>query len=129
MNSTNHLMHPRTAHNHADNGYFPTDEATLEGIAARLDIAGADLRIFDPCCGTGAALAVLAEHLGSCGAHCHSFGVELDRNRAIEAAGVLDFVVQSDIENCIPTTAYRGFAVSQSAIWFFHRRQPQCGTH
>lgn len=101
MNSTNHLMHPRTAHNHADNGYFPTDAATLEGIAGRLDIAGGNIRIFDPCCGTGAALAVLAEHLSSCGAHCHSFGVELDSNRALEAAGMLDFVVQSDIENCI----------------------------
>lgn len=101
MNSTNHLMHPRTAHNHADNGYFPTDAATLGGIAARLDIAGGNIRIFDPCCGTGEALAVLAGHLAGCGAQCGSFGVELDKERARAAAAVLDCVVQGDIENCI----------------------------
>ena len=61
--SINHLMHPRVAHNHRDNGYFPTDQATLARIAAYLDIpvsAGGLLRIFDPCCGTGEALANFA---------------------------------------------------------------------
>lgn len=97
----NHLMHPRTAHNHADNSYFPTDDATLIGIAARLDIAGTDIRIFDPCCGTGAALKVIGEHLADCGANCHSFGVELDKGRAETARSLLDTVIHGDIESCI----------------------------
>ena len=99
--ATNHLMHPRTAHNHADNGYFPTDDATLAGITARLDIAGGDIRIFDPCCGTGSALAVIGEHLAESGASCHSFGVELDKGRAQTARSLLDTVIQGDIESCI----------------------------
>lgn len=48
METQNHLMHPRVAHNHRDNGYFPTDQATLSRIAACLDIpasAGGLLRI------------------------------------------------------------------------------------
>ena len=40
MANQNHLMHPRAANNYADNGYFPTDSATLFGIVKRLDIAG-----------------------------------------------------------------------------------------
>lgn len=99
--SINHLMHPRTVRNHADNGYFPTDRATLEGIAARLDIAGSSIRIFDPCCGTGEALAVIGSHLTGCGAECRTFGVELNKERALSAADVLDSVIHSDIENCI----------------------------
>ena len=99
--SQNHLMHPRVANNHADNGYFPTDDATLAGITTRLDIGGGDIRIFDPCCGTGAALAVLSEHLSTCGSLCHSFGVELDAERATEASAVLDYVIRADIEDCL----------------------------
>lgn len=99
--SQNHLMHPRVANNHADNGYFPTDDATLAGIAARLDIGGGDIRIFDPCCGTGAALAKLSEHLSACGSLCRSFGVELDAERAADASAVLGHVVRADIENCL----------------------------
>lgn len=99
--SNNHLMHPRVAHNHANNGYFPTDNATLNGITARLDIAGSNVRIFDPCCGTGAALASIAEHLAECGAVCNSYGVELDKERAQTARSMLDTVIQGDIENCI----------------------------
>lgn len=49
----NHLMFTRTAFNHISNGYFPTDQATLDGIKSRIDIAGGDIRIFDPCCGEG----------------------------------------------------------------------------
>lgn len=97
----NHLMHPRTAHNHADNGYFPTDNATLQGIAARLDIAGSSNRIFDPCCGTGAALAFLGNHLAECGSDCRQFGIELDNDRAEAARAMLDTVVRGDIESCI----------------------------
>ena len=101
MPDTNHLMHPRAANNYADNGYFPTDSATLAGIVKRLDIAGNHIRIFDPCCGVGDALAFVGGHLGSCGSVCQSYGIELDGSRAEAAAGQLDFVVRGDIENCL----------------------------
>ena len=84
METQNHLMHPRVAHNHRDNGYFPTDQATLARIAACLDIpasAGGLLRIFDPCCGTGEALASLASTLQSKKISCHTYGNELEKNR------------------------------------------------
>lgn len=97
----NHLMFTRTAFNHISNGYFPTDQATLEGIKSRIDIAGGDIRIFDPCCGEGIALADLAGHLTGCGARCHSFGIELDKERTVTSRSRLDFVIQADIEDCI----------------------------
>lgn len=97
---TNHLMHPRVANNHVDNGYFPTDNATLAGIAARLDIAAGEICIFDPCCGTGAALAYVKTHLSGCGSQCTAYGIELDKARADNARNLLDFVIQGDIENC-----------------------------
>lgn len=97
----NHLMHPRVVHNHLDNGYFPTDEGTLSAIADRLDLAqaGSSIKIFDPCCGEGSALAYLAGHLAGCGAECIAYGVELERERAKAAQDRLNFVIQSDIEN------------------------------
>ena len=101
MANQNHLMHPRAANNYADNGYFPTDSATLFGIVKRLDIAGNHIRIFDPCCGAGDALTSIHEHLSSCGSVCRSYGIELSRERAEQAAGRLDYVIRGDIESCI----------------------------
>lgn len=101
MEPKNHLMHPRTANNHRNHGYFPTDNATLEAVAARLDIAdGGAIRIFDPCCGEGLALAFLAEHLETCGTECQTYGIELDNGRAESASGRLKHVICADIENC-----------------------------
>ncbi|MBR5940685.1 MAG: DNA methylase, partial [Neisseriaceae bacterium] len=56
----NSLMFPRVAHNYADLGYYPTDDATVKGICQRLDTRFEKVRIFDPCCGTGKALADIA---------------------------------------------------------------------
>ncbi len=103
METQNHLMHPRVAHNHRDNGYFPTDQATLSRIAACLDIpasAGGLLRIFDPCCGTGEALASLASTLQSEKISCQTYGIELEKDRAQEAMSRLTSVIKSDVENC-----------------------------
>lgn len=97
----NHLMHPRAANNYADNGYFPTDGISLAGIAARLDIAGSKVRIFDPCCGGGDALAYLGSHLSNAGSVCESYGIELNHSRAADAAEKLGFAIQGDIESCI----------------------------
>lgn len=97
----NHLMFDRVARNHIKNGYFPTDEATLAGIADRLDIGGSEVRIFDPCCGEGLALETLADYLTACGSRCRTFGIELDRQRADAATQRLEHLVRADIENCI----------------------------
>ena len=75
----NHLMFDRVARNHIKNGYFPTDEATLAGIADRLDIGGSEVRIFDPCCGEGLALQTLAGHLTACGSRHAAFGAPCPR--------------------------------------------------
>ncbi len=99
--NTNHLMHPRVANNYADKGYFPTDEISLDGICARLDISGEKIRIFDPCCGGGDALASVAQALSNAGCICESYGIELDHLRAAAASTKLSFAIQGDIESCI----------------------------
>lgn len=51
------LMFPRLAHNFAKNGYYPTDEATLERILNALDAPyNQRVRILDPCAGEGMAI-------------------------------------------------------------------------
>lgn len=49
------LMFPRLARNFARNGYFPTDETTLERILAALapGHTSGPVRLLDPCAGTG----------------------------------------------------------------------------
>lgn len=85
----------RVANNHRDHGYFPTDKATLARIAACLDtsVSGGTLRIFDPCCGTSEALTTIAPTLQTEEIRCQTFGIELDKGRAQEAASRLNFVV------------------------------------
>jgi type I restriction-modification system DNA methylase subunit len=58
------LMFQRLARNFVKDGYFPTDEATMAGIASALDVAPSSVRILDPCCGEGTALAEVKHHLG-----------------------------------------------------------------
>ncbi len=118
------LMFSRVAKNFVKNGYFPTDDATLATILSRIDIpdvikstgAAADalnpLRILDPCCGEGAALVVLAEHLQMKGAVVNAYGIEFDLERAWHAksqsrmtqvahADVNDVVVSSRSVGCM----------------------------
>lgn len=97
-------MFPRLAHNHAQNGYYPTDDQTLIHCVKMLDINGDNLRIFDPCCGGGHALSFLQKHLSECGARVSSFGIELSGDRATEARSLLNHAIQADIENCIVQT-------------------------
>ena len=42
----NSLMFPRVAHNYADLGYYPTDDATVMGVCQRLDTRFEKIRIF-----------------------------------------------------------------------------------
>ncbi len=95
------LMFPRLARNFIKDGYFPTDESTLERILSALDIGAGTLRIFDPCCGEGVALAEARSHLQACGALVQALGVEYDAARAWHAKGLLDTVLHSDINDVV----------------------------
>lgn len=97
--SQNHLMHTRVKNNHIDNGYFPTDDETVKGICRRLDSTADNVRIFDPCCGTGKALADIGQYLTECGSSVASFGVELNHDRTDEACQVLTHALCADFEN------------------------------
>lgn len=91
------LIFPRIAKNFIRNGYFPTDQLTLDRITLAIDAPPEPLRIIDPCCGEGAALDVMSRHLQSCGATPTSFGIEIDEERAWHAKSVLDTVAHADV--------------------------------
>lgn len=95
------LIFPRLARNFIKNGYFPTDEVTLGRIIGALDIAGDDLRIFDPCCGEGCALHTLKDVLVECGAAVQALGVEFDADRAWHAKALLDVAIHSDVQDVV----------------------------
>jgi tRNA1(Val) A37 N6-methylase TrmN6 len=91
------VMHPRIAHNYLKDGYYPTDEATLTLIASRLSFKAGVQRLLDPCCGQGDALRFLATHInGQKQSQLHTYGVELDHDRAVRAAIQLDTVLRSN---------------------------------
>ena len=75
------LMFQRLARNFIKNGYFPTDAVSLSRILAALDSDGEKLRIIDPCCGEGVALAEVKQHLVALGASVEALGIEYDRER------------------------------------------------
>src|SRR3546814_5777075 len=58
------LMFPRLARNFAKNGYYPTDEATLERTLSALAPSDGPMCICDPCAGEGVAIAEAAHALG-----------------------------------------------------------------
>lgn len=93
------LIFQRLARNFIKNGYFPTDEVTLSRILNALDIGGLNLRVLDPCCGEGTALAEVQNHLGECGASVESFGVEFDPERARHAKQLLGRVAHTDVND------------------------------
>jgi hypothetical protein len=93
------LIFPRLAQNFIKNGYFPTDEITLSRILPALDVDAAKVRILDPCCGEGVALAEVKHHLAECGAQASALGVEYDRERAWHAKNMLDRVAHCDVND------------------------------
>ena len=93
------LIFPRLARNFIKAGYYPTDERTLGGIIEALDIDGRQLRILDPCCGEGSALLAIKESLIAAGASVQALGVDVDRERAWHAKGLLDIAIHSDIND------------------------------
>lgn len=97
------LIFPRLAHNFLKMGYYPTDELTLTRLLNAIDIGAANLRILDPCCGEGAALAEIKNHLVSCGSSVTALGVEYDTERAWHSKTILDKVIHSDINDVFIT--------------------------
>lgn len=91
------MMFSRVARNFIKNGYFPTDEATLSRIVNALDVDGQHIRVFDPCCGEGAALADVALYLRHQGAVVDTYGVEFDLERATHAKKMLQHVAHADV--------------------------------
>ena len=86
-------------------GYYPTPLRCVDLLSGmiRVNIAPhrmqrETLRVLDPCCGTGEASNRLAMNLSrKTGAEIETYGVELDANRAGEAALKMDFLLSSDI--------------------------------
>ena len=94
------LMFQRLARNFARNGYFPTDaETTARILSALAPVPKGTLRILDPCCGEGVALAECRQALGA--ARTRAFGIEYDEERAWHAKGLLDGCIHGDAQDCI----------------------------
>lgn len=90
------LMFPRLARNFARNGYYPTDEMTLERtLQALAPSPTGKMRIFDPCAGEGVALAETAHALGR--DRVETYAVEYDQERANHCKTLLDRVLHSDL--------------------------------
>ena len=89
----------------AKGGFYPTPPRVVDLIAELIHTpSGAynrgreTLRILDPCCGAGEALAQLAEGLDRPNAiPIETYGVELHRDRAQEAEERLDHALASDL--------------------------------
>ena len=93
------LIFQRLARNFIKNGYFPTDEVTIGRILNAIDIGGPKLRILDPCCGEGVALAEIKHHLVESGAVVEALGIEYDADRAWHSKQILDRVAHSDMND------------------------------
>ena len=89
------LMFPRLARNFVKNGYFPTDESTLERALAALAPADGPLCILDPCAGEGVAIAEAAHALGR--EQVQVFAVEYDAERAAHARRLVDRCIHGDL--------------------------------
>lgn len=108
------LMFQRLARNFAKNGYFPTDKKTTEGILSRLvfDIEENKnkqgvVRMLDPCCGEGVALAECKEYMDTyytshSGTKIETVGIEIDEERAYHAKSMssLNTVVHGNLNDC-----------------------------
>ena len=89
------LMFPRLARNFVKNGYFPTDEPTLERALAALAPSDGPMCIIDPCAGEGVAVAEAAHVLGR--GQVQAFAVEYDAERAVHARKLVDRCIHGDL--------------------------------
>ncbi len=89
----------------AKGGYYPTPDRVVDLIADLIRTPNGHyygtreiLRILDPCAGAGDAVARLAERLnGPNAVPVETYGVELHRERAVEAERRLDGTLASDL--------------------------------
>ncbi|AOW13351.1 hypothetical protein LPB72_09915 [Hydrogenophaga crassostreae] len=103
------LMFSRLANNYVKAGYFPTDEDTLSRIQCAIAPTSSSglIRVCDPCCGTGAALADMAQFLADYQqsaerpSKVETLGVEFDKERAWEAKKLLNRVIHADIHDVV----------------------------
>ena len=79
-------------------GYYPTPVSLMGVISSYLGKVKADLpvRLLDPCCGYGEALACVAQSLGQ----AETWGAELSDERAVGAARVLTKVHHTGWQSC-----------------------------
>jgi hypothetical protein len=99
------LIFQRLARSFIKNGYFPTDEASISRILAMLEINSGAMRLIDPCCGEGIALAECAHYCREAGATVFSSGIEFNAERAANADTLLDHVVHADFNDCIVSSS------------------------
>ena len=97
----------------AKGGFYPTPPRVVDLIAGLIRVPAGyyhrnreSVRILDPCCGAGEAVAQLARRLGGTNSPVSStgqalpietYGVELHRDRAQEAGGRLDRALAADL--------------------------------
>ncbi|HCM5830613.1 DUF6094 domain-containing protein [Klebsiella pneumoniae] len=93
------LMFSRLARNFARNGYYPTDESTLERTLAALMPSDGPMCIIDPCAGEGVAIAEATHALGP--EHTRTYAVEYDLERASHARLLVDHCVHADLMDTI----------------------------
>ncbi len=94
------LMFQRVARNFINNGYFPTDAETTQRVLNALSPCDkGSMRIVDPCCGEGVALAEAQYHLGQ--ERTESFGIEYNEERACQAKKLLTICIHGDIQHCV----------------------------
>ena len=99
------LMFQRLVRNYIKNGYFPTDGDTTARILSALAPSKGPMRLLDPCCGEGVALAEVKAALGDSSV---AYGIEYDQARAEHAKGLLDVCVHADIQDCVMGTRQYG---------------------
>ena len=96
------LMFQRLAQNFIKKGFYPTDEGTINGILKLLKAPKqGHIRLLDPCCGEGSALAEVAHALNHNNISCETYGIEIDNERAWHSKSILNRVIHGDLEDCI----------------------------
>ncbi|MAM55795.1 MAG: SAM-dependent methyltransferase [Salinicola sp.] len=94
------LMFPRLARNFAKNGYYPTDEDTIDRVLNALDTSHDQrVRILDPCAGEGHAILESTHRLGR--DRTDAYGIEYDLERARHMQGLVDVGIQSDLMDTV----------------------------
>ncbi len=102
------LMFQQLAHNFIKNGYYPTDPATIESVLNKLvPSQSGTMRIIDPCAGEGSALAecqhALQQPVTVKNMPVETFGVEYDKERSIQAKGLLNRCIYGDFQDTVIT--------------------------